>query len=306
MNRHICDAYSSTINHQGQFFHCYIMGLYDILRLIVYENPHVLFESCSSGGNRFDLGMLCFTPQIWASDDTDPIERLSIQGGLSYLYPLSTIAAHVSLAPHQQTLRQTPLATRFNVSAFGLLGYELDLKYLNYAEKIEVINQIDFYKKYRKIMQYGTFYRYNTTKSNIINFLCVEPNRDSAVLGNFELMAKASPSNETINVKGLDENKMYTFKTYLQGISIKQFGVLINHILPFKIMPDGFTIKMINKFYRLPNCVETYSGFGDLMAVGVGLNNEFIGSYYNSSTRLLGDFGSNLYMIEKEKEKNEK
>ena len=302
MNRHICDAYSSKIDHQGQFFHRYTMGLYDLLRRIVYENPHVLFESCSSGGNRFDLGMLCFTPQIWASDDTDPIERLSIQGGLSYLYPLSTMGAHVSLAPHQQTLRQTPLATRFNVSAFGLLGYELDLKYLNFAEKKEVINQICFYKKYRKTMQYGTFYRYNISKSNMINFLCVDPNKTCAILGNFELMAKASPSNEIISVKGLDENEKYTFKTFLQGISIKRFGVLINHILPFKIMPDGFIIRMVNQFYRLPNCVETYSGFGDLLTVGVGLNNEFIGSYYNSDTRLLGDFGSSLYIIEKENE----
>lgn len=302
MNRHICDAYSSKIEHQGQFFHRYTMGLYDLLRRIVYENPHVLFESCSSGGNRFDLGMLCFTPQIWASDNTDPIERLSIQGGLSYLYPLSTMGAHVSLAPHQQTLRQTPLSTRFNVSAFGILGYELDLKYLNFAEKKEVINQICLYKKYRKTMQYGTFYRYNTSKSNIINFLCVEPNKTCAILGNFELMAKASPSNEIISVKGLDKNEKYTFKTFLQGISIKRFGALINHIRLFKIMPDGFIMRMANQFYRLPNCVETYSGFGDLLTVGVGLNNEFIGSYYNSETRLLGDFGSSLYIIKKENE----
>ncbi|MEG0693207.1 MAG: alpha-galactosidase, partial [Oscillospiraceae bacterium] len=301
MNRHICDAYSPEIKHQGEFFHRYTIGLYDLLKRIVSANSHILFESCSSGGNRFDLGMLCFTPQIWASDNTDPIERLSIQKGLSYLYPLSTIGAHVSLAPHQQTLRQTPLSTRFNVATFGLLGYELDLNYLSFAEKKEVAKQIDFYKKYRNTMQYGTLYRYNSTTSNLINFLCVSPNKTCAILGNFELMAKASPPNQTICLKGLIETDRYSFQTFPQGISIKQFGVLVNHILPFKIMPDGFIVKLINQFYRLPNCVECYSGFGDLMAVGIGLNNEFMGSCYNSNTRLLGDFGSSLYIIEKQK-----
>ena len=108
----------------------YIIGLYDVLRRIFGPRPHILLESCSSGGNRFDLGMLCFGPQIWCSDNTDPIERITIQENLSYLYPQSTFGAHVSAAPHAQTLRNTPLCTRGNVSFFGCLGYELDLNHL--------------------------------------------------------------------------------------------------------------------------------------------------------------------------------
>ncbi|MDC7124959.1 MAG: alpha-galactosidase, partial [Spirochaetales bacterium] len=120
MNRHMTDVYSDSVANQGMVFHSFILGLYDVLGRIIEANPNVLFESCSSGGNRFDPGMLCFMPQVWASDDTDPGERLKIQEGLSYLYPLSTMGAHVSSSPHQQTLRKTRLSTRCNVSAFGL------------------------------------------------------------------------------------------------------------------------------------------------------------------------------------------
>ena len=145
MNRHMSEVFSDTLSNQGEFFHRYIIGLYSVLGRIFGPRPHILLESCASGGNRFDLGMLCYSPQIWASDDTDPIERLEIQGGLSYLYPPSTWGAHVSSAPHQQTLRETPLSTRFNVAAFGCLGYELDLKYLSSVELKEVQEQIAFY-----------------------------------------------------------------------------------------------------------------------------------------------------------------
>ncbi len=120
MNRHISDAYSRRCSaNQGEFFHRYILGLYDSPGAHFRTAPHILLESCSSGGNRFDLGMLCYSPQIWASDDTDPVERLKIQDGLCYLYPLSAMGAHVSEAPHQQTLRRHAPARGSNVACFG-------------------------------------------------------------------------------------------------------------------------------------------------------------------------------------------
>ena len=134
MNRHIADAYSPQLSNQGEFHHRYILGLYDILARIFRPRPHILLESCSSGAIVLIWGMLCYSPQIWVSDNTDPIERLKIQGGLSHLYPLSTKAA---MCPRRLTSRRcaTLLSTRFNVSAFGCLGYELDLKYLTPMEK---------------------------------------------------------------------------------------------------------------------------------------------------------------------------
>src|SRR5690606_23772957 len=141
MNRHIAAAYSPHVPHPGMTAHAYMLGLYEVMERVFGPRPQVLLELCSSGDNRFDLGMLRYAAMIWTSDDTDPIERLSIQGGISQLYPPSVISAHVSASPHQQTLRDTPLSTRFNVAAFGCLGYEYDLDFLTAEEKREITEQ---------------------------------------------------------------------------------------------------------------------------------------------------------------------
>ena len=143
----------------GAAAHRNVLGLYEVLHRIFDARPQILLESCASGGGRFDLGMLCFSPQIWASDDTDPIERLDIQDGLSYLYPQSAWGAHVSQSPHAQTLRATPLSTRGNVSFFGVLGYELNLDELSPVERTEIAAQIAFYKAHRETFQFGRFRR---------------------------------------------------------------------------------------------------------------------------------------------------
>ncbi len=300
MNRHISDAFSPCLKNQGEFFHRYIMGLYDVLERIFGPRPHILLESCASGGNRFDLGMLCFSPQVWASDDTDPIERLRIQGGLTCLYPLSAMGAHVSEAPHQQTLRQTPLNTRFNVSAFGCLGYEMGLKYLSWAEKKEIKEQIAFYKAHRRTFQYGRFCRFSAQKANKAHWQVTAPDGSEAVAGFFQTKADAAEGYDFLPLAGFDPAGRYSVSTRPQSLFIKQFGGLARHIMPFELNPDGFLLRMLNRFYRLPDCVETYQCQGDLLNAGLRLNNQFIGSYYNNKTRLLGDFGSNLYVITKQ------
>lgn len=297
-NRHISDACSPCIENQGAFFHRYILGLYEILDRIFTPRPHVLFESCSSGGNRFDAGMLCFSPQIWASDDTDPIERLKIQGGLSYLYPLSAMGAHVSEAPHQQTLRDTPLSTRFNVAAFGCLGYELDLKYLSRVQFKEIKEQIAFYKRHRHTLQYGTFYRGERFKENKAAWHCVDGK--TVVSGLFQTQATASEGFDRLRLHGLEPRYKYRMKTRPQRLFIERFGGLVKHIMPVTLDPRGFILRTANKYYALTDCVEEYTAYGEaLMDSGVLLGNQFVGSYYNQKIRLLGDFGSNLYVTER-------
>ncbi len=301
MNRHISDAYSAHVENQGEFFHRYILGLYDILGRIFEPRPHVLLESCSSGGNRFDLGMLCYSPQVWASDDTDPIERLKIQDGLSCLYPLSAMGAHVSEAPHQQTLRSTTLTTRFNVSCFGCLGFEMDLKHLSKVEKKEVKNQIEFYKNHRRTFQYGRFDRIAAQKSNKTIWQCTEKDGSKAVSGFFQTQATASEGYDFMTVKHLNKNSDYRIKTRPQSLFIRKFGGLIKHVLPLSLNPEGFLMNIVNRLYCLTDCVESYECRGDALLNGIRLNNQFIGSYYNENIRLLGDFGSNLYVTEKVK-----
>ena len=298
MNRHISDAYSPTLFNQGEFYHRYILGLYDILARIFRPRPHILLESCSSGGNRFDLGMLCFSPQVWSSDDTDAIERLKIQEGLSYLYPLSTMGAHVSAAPNQQTLRSTTISTRFNVASFGCLGYELDLKHLTMLERKEVREQIAYYQQHRRTLQYGRFFRHDTDKSNKVYWQSVSKDRRYSIAGAFQTLAQAAEGNDILPLDGLDESKRYRMQTKGQRVFIRRFGGLVNHLLPFTINPNGMPFRWVDRLYAMQDCVETYIASGKTLMQGVHLNQQFVATGYNNQIRMLGDFGSNLYALD--------
>lgn len=303
MNRHISDACSPMLSEQGRFYHSYILGLYDVLTRVFRPRPHILFESCSSGGNRFDLGMLCFSPQVWASDDTDPIERLDIQQGLSYLYPLSTMGAHVSDAPHQQTLRQTPLSTRFQVAAFGCLGYEMDLNLLGRMDKKAIRQQIAYYKAHRRTLQYGRFTRAEMQRENQRVWQCVSGDGTDSVAAFFQGLSHAAIGNDVLPLTGLQPNGVYRMETRPRQLPILPFGGLLKHIFPITLKPDGFLLRTANKFYALTDAVETYRAPGAQLMKGVRLNSPFLGTGYNKNIRMTGDFGSNLYTIQMEDEK---
>lgn len=305
MNRHISDAFSKFVPLQGMFYHSYILGLYSVLDRIISKNPDVLFESCASGGNRFDAGMLCFMPQVWASDDTDPIERIKIQEGLSYLYPLSVMASHISSVPNLQTLRKTSLSTRFNVSAFGLLGLELDPSELDKKDKQQLSLFINFYKEKRRTFQFGRFSRFDCFNSDIKEFQVtnfVENRAVDAVYGFFVIRFHASPSFDIVRLKLLDDDGLYSMENLPDGINVRDFGRLINHLSPIKINPNGFLLNEAGKHYRLPSCRESYLAYGSMLKSGIKLKQRFTGTGYNEDIRLLSDFGSELFVIDKVKE----
>lgn len=298
MNRHISDAYSPVLANQGEFYHRYIMGFYEVLTRIFRPRPQILLESCSSGGNRFDLGMLCFSPQIWSSDDTDAMERLKIQEGLSYLYPLSAMGAHVSASPNQQTLRQTSVSTRFNVASFGCLGYELDLKHLTMLEQKEVREQIAYYLAHRKTLQYGRFFRHDTPKKNKVYWQTVSGDQMQSVVGSFQTLAQAAEGNDILPLDGLAESRRYRMQTKKQSVFIRRFGGLVNHLLPIVINPNGALFRWADRLYAMRDCVETYTASGKTLHQGVHLNQQFVATGYREDIRMLGDFGSNLYAID--------
>lgn len=136
MNRSMSDVYSRAFpaEQQGEIMHRYMLGVYALAERLTQGFPEVLFEGCAGGGGRFDAGMLCYYPQIWCSDDTDAIERLTIQHGTSFGYPVCTMGAHVSACPNHQTGRTTPIDTRAVVAMSGTFGYELDLGKLKCTE----------------------------------------------------------------------------------------------------------------------------------------------------------------------------
>lgn len=290
MNRHMAGM-------DGAFAHRYILGLYSVLERLFAPRPDILLETCSSGGNRFDLGMLCYSSQIWASDNTDPIERLDIQKGLSYLYPLSAIGAHVSAAPHAQSLRNTPLCTRFNLSCFGDLGYELDLTELTGAEEKEVREQIEFYKKHRRVFQYGDFYRGDDPSGRDEFFTVVAKDGTEAVAGHFRRLVHSAPGFDMLSVPGLERQQMYRVETKPQTHGIGPFGRLIAYALPLKLSPRGRVLKALDKLYALPDCVERYEASGAALESGIRLANLMNGTGYNKNIRLPGDFGSSLYVM---------
>ena len=158
-NRNMSDMYGGELREQGEYFHRYICGLYNVLSALRAKYPHVLFEACASGGNRYDLGILYYMPQIWASDNTDAYDRIFIQEGTLYAYPQNTMGAHVSVCPNHQTGNSVLLEDRFQVAAFGVLGYELDLTLLSEAEMSAIAQQVSFYKEHRALLQNGRYCR---------------------------------------------------------------------------------------------------------------------------------------------------
>jgi alpha-galactosidase len=163
------------------------LGVYELYERLISTFPQILFESCASGGGRFDPGMLYYAPQAWTSDDTDAVERLKIQYGTSMVYPISSMGAHVSAVPNHQVKRITSIDTRANVAYFGNFGYELDLNKLTQNEKIKVKKQVEFYKKYREVIQKGIFYRLISPfdeDANITAWMVVSEDKKTALVPN--------------------------------------------------------------------------------------------------------------------------
>ena len=274
----------------GDKAHAYILGLYDVLARIFGPRPEILLESCSSGGNRFDLGMLCFGPQIWCSDNTDPISRLDIQGNLSYLYPQSAFGTHVSASPHAQTLRSTPLTTRGNVSFFGCLGYELDLKHLVSVEIQEIKHQIELYKTHRRLFQFGTFRRMKNGWQVSLD--------GATAAGVFHKLVDAAPGYEQLRLKGLDAGKTYRLRTRAQRIRVGQFAHLLKHVVPVNLNPDGAVVHAADKYYGLEDGTEGFLVTGSALMSGILLQPLFRGTGYDTRQRTQGDYGSSLYIME--------
>ncbi|MGH4141175.1 alpha-galactosidase [Clostridium sp.] len=261
MNRNITEAYSSKLSseRQGEVMHRYILGVYELYERLTSTFPHILFESCASGGGRFDPGMLYYAPQAWTSDDTDAVERLKIQYGTSLVYPISSMGAHVSAVPNHQVKRITSIDNRANVAYFGAFGYELDLNKLNDKDKMKIKSQIEFYKKYREIIQKGIFYRLNSpfeNDTNVIAWMIVSQDKKTAIVGRYKILNKPNPGYERLKLVGLDNDALYNIKS----IGSKHYG-------------------------------------DELMNIGLIVNNNFTGFNENFSELENGDFTSRIYVL---------
>lgn len=239
MNRSFSEVFSNgkTKAHQGKVRHKYILGVYRLYERLMQDFPHILFESCASGGARFDPGLLHYAPQAWTSDNTDAADRIKIQYGTSYVYPVSSIGSHVSASPNHQVFRNTSLETRANVAYFGTFGYELDITKLPDEEIETMKKQVRFMKKYRRLIQQGTFYRLKSPfEGNSSAWMVVSEDRSEGLAAYFRMLEPAQGKFERIYLNGLKENALYQVEE--QSGANMQFGTHYGD----ELMYAGFSV----------------------------------------------------------------
>ena len=234
-NRHLTDVWSAKLpaDRQGEVFHRYILGLYDFLEKLTQRFPNLLIEGCSGGGGRFDAGMMYYHPQIWCSDDTDAIERLDIQYGTSFGYPISTVGSHVSVCPNHQTGRSVSMKTRGIVAMAGTFGYELDITRLSQEEKDMVKIQVEEFKKYYSLIQQGDYYRLTDDgrKSPYVAWEFAAEDGTEALLNVVTLRVRAYAMPYTVRIKGLKPEAVYE----VEGTGEKYSGAALmngGYLLP--------------------------------------------------------------------------
>lgn len=212
MNRSFSEVFSNGNDkeYQGKVRHKYILGVYKLYEKLKQEFPDILFESCASGGARFDPGLLYYAPQAWTSDNTDAVDRIKIQYGTSYVYPISSIGSHVSASPNHQVFRDTSLDTRANVAYFGTFGYELDITKLPEEELEQMKKQIEFMKKNRKLIQQGVFTRLKSPfEHNSSAWQVMSENKEEGFMAYFRVLQPVYGKLERIYMKDLDPKAKY-------------------------------------------------------------------------------------------------
>ena len=247
MNRNMTEVYSLFLDPemQGEVSHRYILGLYEFMEKLTQAYPHILFESCSGGGGRYDAGMLYYMPQTWTSDNTDPIARLKIQYSTSLVYPISTMGAHVSAIPNHQTGRETSLDIRGNVAMSGVLGYELDLTTLSEEEKVLIVKQVDFYKEHRQLLQFGDFVRLKSPyEENEVAWMFVSKDKKEAIVFYFRVLVEASAPYVTLKLAHLDETLEYQIANHvISGDALMNIGMYIDPKLHGDYATQAFILK---------------------------------------------------------------
>ena len=292
MNRSITGAFSAMLeaDRQGEVFHRYILGVYDLYERLTAANPEILFESCASGGGRFDPGMLYYAPQCWLSDDTDAIERIYMQYGTSLCYPVSSFGTHVSTSPNQQVFRRTPLHTRANVAFFGTFGYELDLNTLTEGELRQIRGQVALMKQYRELFQFGTFYRLVSPFENrrFASWMAVSPDRRTAIVGWYKILNEVNGPFHRVRLKGLDPAAVYSVSEIGESCEItplKSYGADV-------ILYQEDSAEVLEK-----NCSKTTVFGGDeLMQIGLVTTDSSAGEL-RKGLKPGCDFDSRLYLL---------
>lgn len=237
MNRPLTDVGSVDLpaDRMGEFFHRYTLAVYELQNRLVTNYPNILLENCSSGGGRFDPGMLYYSPQIWCSDDTDAMERLTIQEGTALIYPLSTMGAHVSDCPNHVLGRNVPMTTRGHVALAGTFGYELDITRISEADRNEIPAQVEMYHKYNDLVRNGDYYRLASVRENGTYdcWMVADKAKDECLVTFVSVRNHPNYKPFRIRLEGLDSGRIYrdgeTGKEYYGDVLMKA-GLMIDRM----------------------------------------------------------------------------
>ena len=301
MNRNFSDYYSETLPKEkmGEIHYRYYLGLYSLIRRLKEEFPIVLFEGCASGGNRFDLGMLSYMPQIWASDDTDPFVRQKMQYNYSYGYPMSSLGCHTASSPSTASLRRFTLEDRFSTAIYGAFGYEINLCEESRRSKKIIKKEIEFYKSVRDRLITSDLYKIKNDSSSCI-VQSVSKDKTLSLVTDKAYLYEPIKSYAHIKLNALSDDYTYKVTSETHEYNIKRFGGTVNMVTKIHIKDGGLLQHIASKFIKLKEGDFSLISSGKtLNNAGLNLNENFNGAGINFKERFYLDFTTKFYVIEK-------
>ena len=236
-------------NKQSHLYIEYNRGLQKVLQRIRAKYPELVMQLCAGGGARVNYGLLPYFDEFWTSDDTDALQRIYMQWGVSGFFPAIAMASLVSADKNHQTGRRIPLKFRFDVAMSGRLGMEIQPKDMNDVDKAFAKRAIAAYKDIRPVVQFGDLYRLVSPYDNkgVSSLMYVTSEKNKAVFYAYKISHFINMVIPKVCMNGLDPSKNYRLVDLTPVDSSKPCD-LNGKIISGKIlMEEGIALKSLLK-----------------------------------------------------------
>lgn len=233
-------------DRQSHLYIEYHRGLMNVCKRIREKYPDLIIQLCASGGGRLNYGFFPYFNECWSSDNTDAIQRLYIQCGMSHFYPANIMASHVSASPNHQTKRVVPLKFRFDVAMTGRLGMEMKPSDLTEKEMEFAKNAIGTYKSIRPVIQQGDLYRLISPyeEKPYVSLMYCTPEKDRAVYFLFRRSYLRDTWEDTRKLAGLDPDRNYMIREINEANPQKKVYLDGKVVSGRFLMENGFRLNL--------------------------------------------------------------